>query len=64
MSDDLRALEEADGADALRAIDDLVRDDVVAGLDFFSEGADGGEGDYHAYTEGLESGDVGSYGDG
>ncbi len=63
MRDHARALEEARGPHALRAIDDLVREDKVAWLDFLAEGADGGEGDDGTDAEGLEGGDVRAGGD-
>jgi hypothetical protein len=57
------ALEEGKGSDALGAIDDLVRDDKVHGLDLLLQRADGGEGNDASDTEVAESGDVGTVGD-
>lgn len=57
------ALEECERADALGAIDDLVGDDKVAGLDLLLQRADGGEGNDAANTEGAEGRDVGAVGD-
>ena len=48
---------------ALGAIDDLVRDDKVAGGNVFLEGSDGGEGEDGADADGAEGGDVGEVGD-
>lgn len=59
---DHAALEEGERADALGAVNDLVGDDEVAGLDLFLEGAYGAEGDDGADTEATESGDVGAGG--
>lgn len=55
-------LEEGEGADALGAVDDLVRDDEVHGLDLLLQGADGGEGDDAADADGAQGGDVGAGG--
>lgn len=57
------ALEECERADALGAIDDLVRDDEVAGLDLLLQRADSREGNDAADAEGAEGGDVGAVGD-
>jgi hypothetical protein len=57
------ALEERERADALGAIDNLVGNDKVAGLDLLLQRADGGEGNDTADTEGAEGCDVGAVGD-
>ena len=60
---DHAALEEGEGADALGAVDDLVGDDEVAGLDGFLQRANGAESDDGADTQATQSGDVGAGGD-
>jgi hypothetical protein len=60
---DHAALEEGEGADALGAVDDLVGDDEVAGLDGFLQRADGAEGDDGADAQAAQGGDVGAGGD-
>jgi hypothetical protein len=60
---DHAALEEGEGADALGAVDDLVRDDEVARLDGFLQRADGAEGDDGAHAQAAEGSDVGAGGD-
>lgn len=60
---DYAAFEKGKGTDALGAVDDLVGDDKIHGLDVLLEGADGGEGDDGADAEGAEGGDVGTGGD-
>lgn len=57
------ALEESERTNTLGAIDDLVWDHEVAGLDLLLQRADGGEGNDAADAEGAESGDVGAVGD-
>lgn len=54
------ALEESERTNALGAIDDLVWDHEVAGLDLLLQRADGREGNDAADAEGAESGDVGA----
>lgn len=56
-------LEEGEGAVALGAVDDLVRDDEVHGADLLLQRADGGEADDAAHAEGPQGGDVGARGD-
>ena len=56
-------VEEGEGPDPLRAVDDLVRDDEVARLDGFAQRADGAEGDDGPDAEGAQGGDVGPGGD-
>ena len=55
-------LEEGEGADALGAVDDLVRHDKVHGLDLLLQRADGGEGDDGAHADVAQGGDVGAVG--
>lgn len=55
-------LEECEGAHALCAVDDLVGDDKVHGLDMLLEGADGTEGDDAAHADVPQGGDVGARG--
>lgn len=57
---DYAALEEGEGTDAFGAVDDLVGNDEIHGLDLFAEGTHGGEGDDGAYADEAEGGDVGS----
>ena len=57
------ALEESERAHALGAIDDLVWDHEVAGLDLLLQRADGGEGNDAADAERAESRDIGAVGD-
>ena len=64
MGDHARPFEKADRSNALGAVDDLVREDEIARLDFFTEGAYGRKGDDGSDAEGFESGDVGSAWDG
>ena len=64
MRDDGRALEEARGAHALGAVDDLVGEDEVARGELLAEGADGGEGEDGADAERFEGGDVRARGHG
>lgn len=59
---DHTALEEGERTDALGAVDDLVGDDKVAGLDLFLQRAYGAEGNDGADTEAAESSDVGAGG--
>lgn len=56
-------LEEGEGADALCAVDNLVGDDKVHGLDVLLEGADGAEGDDAAHADVPQGRDVGARGD-
>ena len=56
-------VEEGEGPDPLRAVDDLVRDDEVARLDRFAQRADGAEGDDGADAKGAQGSDVGAGGD-
>lgn len=60
MGHDSRALEERRWPDALGSIDDLVGDDEVSRLDFFSKGSDGAEGDDGLDAERLERSNVGA----
>ena len=57
---DNATLEECEGADTLGAVDDLVWNDKVAGLDLLLQTADGGESNDCADTDGAESGNVGA----
>lgn len=57
---DNTTLEESERPDALCAIDNLVRDHKVHGLDLLLERADGREGDDASDTEMAESSDVGA----
>lgn len=59
---DNAALEKGKGADTLGAVNGLVGDDKVHGLNLLLEGADGGEGDDAADTDTAESGNVGTVG--
>lgn len=59
VSDDA-ALEEGEGTDTLGAVDDLVGNDKITGLDLLLQATDGGEGDDGADTDGAQSGDVGA----
>lgn len=59
---DHATLEEGEGTDALGAVNDLVGDDKVTGLDLLLQRAYGAEGDNGADTEATESGDVGAGG--
>lgn len=56
-------LEEGEGPHALCAVDNLVRDDKVHGLDVLLEGADCAEGDDAAHPDVPQGGDVGARGD-
>ena len=47
-------------SDALGSVDDLVREEEVAGPDGLLQAADGGEGEDAADAELAESGDVGA----
>lgn len=58
VRDDARALEEARGAHALGAVDDLRREHKVARGDGLAQRADRGEREHRAHAEGLERGDV------
>ena len=60
---DQAALEEGEGPDALGAVDDLVRDDEVHGLDVLLQGADGREGHDAPHADVAQGGDVGARGD-
>lgn len=60
VRDDGEAVEEARGAHALRAVDDLRREDEVARPDLLAQGADCREGDDEPDAERLERGDVGA----
>lgn len=55
--------EKGAGTDALCTVNDLGREDKVAGGEFFTEGTDGGKGEDGFDTEGLEGGHVGTGGD-
>jgi hypothetical protein len=57
------ALEEGEGADALGAVDGLVGDDKIHGLDGLLQGTDGGEGDDGADANVTQGGNVGAVGD-
>lgn len=57
---DNTTLEESKRPDTLCAIDNLVRDDKVHGLDLLLERSDGREGDDASDTEMAESGDIGT----
>lgn len=59
---DNAALEESPRAHALGAVNDLVRDDKVTGLDFLLQTADGGESNDAADANGAQGGDVGASG--
>lgn len=59
---DETALEKGKGADALGAVDDLVRDHKVHGLDLLLEGTDCAEGNDAAHTNVSQGGDVGTGG--
>lgn len=59
---DNTTLEEGERPNTLCAIDDLVRDDKVHGLDLLLERADGREGDDASDTEMAESSNVGAVG--
>jgi hypothetical protein len=52
------ALEESPWTDTLGAINDLVGDDEIAGLDLLLETADGGESNNGADTNGAKGSDV------
>lgn len=56
------ALVEGEGADALGAVDDLVGDDEIHGLDLLAQRADGGEGDDGAHADGAQGGNIGAGG--
>lgn len=60
---DNTTLEECERADTLGAVNDLVWDDKVAGLDLLLQAADGGESNDCTDTDGAESGNVGACGD-
>lgn len=60
VRDDGEAVEEARGAHALRAVDDLRREHEVARADFLAQGPDCREGDDEPDAERLERGDVGA----
>lgn len=55
-------LEKRERPNSLRAINDLVRDNKIAWLDFFFEAANGREGDDGPDTERAEGSDVGTSG--
>jgi len=57
---DHAALEEGERADALGAVDDLVGDDEVSGLDGFLQRTNGAEGDDGADAQTAQGGDVGA----
>jgi hypothetical protein len=57
---DHTSLEESPGAHALGAIDDLVGNDEIAGLDFLLQATDGREGDDGTDSNRAQSGDVGA----
>ena len=57
------ALEEGERADALGAVDDLIRDNKVHGLDLLLERAYGGEGDDGSDADVTQGRDVGAVGD-
>jgi hypothetical protein len=59
---DNAALEESPRPYTLGTVNDLVRDDEVAGLDLLLQTADGREGDYATDTDGAQSSDVGAGG--
>ena len=61
MADDT-ALKEGERPDTLGAIDDLVGNDKVHGLDLLAKGADGGEGDDAADADVSQGGDAGAVG--
>ncbi|KAK0935574.1 hypothetical protein LTR29_012887 [Friedmanniomyces endolithicus] len=56
-------LEKSERSDPLRAVDNLVRDDKVAGFDLLLQATDCAESDDGADTEAAEGGDVGAVGD-
>lgn len=60
---DEAALEEGEWADALGAVDDLVGDHEVHGLNLLLQRADGGEGNHASHADVSEGGDVGASGD-
>lgn len=53
-------LEERERSDTLGAINDLIRDHKVAGLDLLLQATDGGEGNDGADANGAERGNVGA----
>ena len=55
-------LEEREGSDPLSAVDDRVWHHEVAGLYFFTQRADGREGDDGPHADGAEGGDIGAGG--
>ena len=57
------ALEKGERADALGAVDNLVWDDKVHGLDLLLQGTHGREGNDASHADVAQSGDVGSVGD-
>lgn len=59
---DNTALEESPRAHALGAVNDLVGDDKVAGLDFLLETTDSRESNNAADTDGAQGGDIGTSG--
>lgn len=56
-------LEEGEGAVALGAVDDLIGNDEIHGLDLLLQRSDGGEADDGAYTDEAQSGNVCAGGD-
>lgn len=54
--------EECERPDSLGAINDLVRDDKISGLDFFLQATNGREGDDSSHAKRTESGNVGTSG--
>lgn len=59
---DNATLEESPRAHALGAVNDLVRDNKVAGLDLLLQTADGGESNDAADANGAQGGDIGASG--
>jgi hypothetical protein len=60
---DNASLEEGERPDTLGAVDDLVWNNKIAGLDLLLQAADGGKGNDGADADGAESGNVGPGGD-
>jgi hypothetical protein len=59
---DNASLEEGERPDTLGAVNDLVWDNEIAGLDLLLQAADGGKGNDGADADGAEGGDVGAGG--
>lgn len=56
------SLEECEGSDTLAAVDDLVWDDEIAGLDLLLQATDSRESDDSAYTDRAKGGNVSACG--